>query len=162
MQNDIKFKYSFYKKIIMDKVSLHSVPWQDMSRLNFLGSLEKAIFEKTPIELQTRIILGRRLPYGDEKDGTHASLLFQMLDKGVIYRTDKEPGDWTNDYILWLADVGNYLAPFEVTEVEVIKAFEEVNQYLDGFGFVFAKVDHAWLFYYVSESFEIKIIISDY
>ena len=138
----------------MDKISIvSSIPWQNVKRRDFLNALEKKIFD-LPLSWETKKILLIQFPYRDEKE--KVSLLFHMLNKGVILYAEQEPCDWSKSYDVWLSDVKKYIKGKDMGR-KIKKAFAEVNEYLDGFGFVFAKISHAWLFGYVSFSFEERL-----
>ncbi len=132
----------------MNKINLNSVPSQDVERIDYLIALEKAILN-LPLSEVTKAILKMIFSY----DESNPTLLFQMLDKGVIYTPGEKPSDWSNDVQISLQDVRLHI-PSSVKEEDIREAFEEVNKYLEGFAFVLSVISHAWLFYYISESFE--------
>ncbi len=134
-------------------VSLLAVPWQGKSRAEYLALLEKAILE-LPLLPQTIKVLSIELPEG-VLENELKSLLYQMLDKGVRYSADKEPGDWSNDYSVWNEDVAlGITGRYSINTQDIERAFEDVNDHLDGFYFAFNTLAHAWLFTYVSPSYQ--------
>lgn len=76
-----------------------------------------------------------------------------MLDKGVIFMKDGEPTDWSNGYDVWL-DQTIAFTDKGINEEQIKIAFADVNQYLERFSFDFAVLGHAWLFSYISQSFD--------
>ena len=140
----------------MSKISLNSVLWEDKSRHDYLAALEEHIFG-LPLDLNTSILLNVLLPYGLEKDNQSATLLFHLLDKGVIFYGSEHggPRDWSNTYDMWNDTVKSFAAEAHCTveelQVSLQKALHDVNMHLDGFSFTLTPIAHAWLFGYLSE-----------
>ncbi len=140
----------------MNKIGLDSIPWQNVDRNAFLLALAEAIL-KLPLKEETVRVLSLKFPREDINGNQTASLLSHMLDKGVILVKNTEPSDWSNSFDVWMSDINIFVTPYGITEEGVKIAFEDVNQYLEGFGFVLGVVAHAWLFSYMSVPFEISI-----
>ena len=138
---------------ITERISLESIPWQNVKRQDFLLALQDAILQ-LPLKGETKRLLSVTFAYDDFLGNRKKSLLFYMLDKGVIYQKDIVPSDWSNSLDIWMED--SFFSQNSITEEEVIAAFEDVNQYLEGFGFVLGIASHAWIFGYVSEAFQIS------
>ena len=136
----------------MDKISLGSIPWQDVSRVDYLTALEKAIFA-LPLNDWTKEVLSVEFPFEDEGNSLSGTILYCMLDKGVIFVNGAEPSDWSNGYDVWLEHTIAFIDK-GINDEQIKIAFADVNQYLEKISFDFAVLGHAWLFSYVSQSFE--------
>ncbi len=132
----------------MQKITIHSVPSEDQSRHDFLVALEKLIL-KQELSQSTATILSIRTLSTNQK-----SLLFRLLDKGVIYRIGDTTGDWSKGFSMNMDEVATYfIDPYSITVTDIEKAFEEVNKYLEGFNFLIAATDTEWSLWYSSDSF---------
>jgi hypothetical protein len=72
----------------------------------------------------------------------------------VIYRIGDTTGDWSKGFSLNMEQVTTYfISPYSISVTDIEKAFEEVNQYLEGFSFMIAHSNEEWSFWYSSDAF---------
>lgn len=141
---------------MQEKISLLSIDWKGKNRNEYLKLLEKAIFA-LPLKLGTSLVLSTLISNGELENEQEETLLYRMLDKGVIYRGDDcAPGDWSNSLDIWLEGIKKINSENElfIDEARINQVFADVNQYLDGFSFMLGVVSHAWLFTYISKRFQ--------
>ncbi len=123
----------------MKKLTLLDVPYNGKNRTDYLNLLVEKILA-LPLSKETKKILSLNLPYY-EQGYSKQSLLFLILDKGIIYRRDDEkPTDWSNNFTI--SEYSNEMKIFKkinITADMVKKTFSEVNNFLKGSHFKIKK-----------------------
>lgn len=166
----------------MEKISLQDPGLDRTNRERYLRSLELAIL-KLLLKKGTRTCLLTKVPFErhdyqlpQREKHVRRSVLYRLLDKGVIWNVgkpvdkrffaDTEIASWSKSFNVngtshrvcdarsERSEMTRYFLRKNITAERLDRAFRDVNQYLDGFGFDISVYPDVWYLGFGSGAFD--------